>query len=112
MASYYAYYAVGMSALKQIRWTMYNEISTSNELITGCLPAYDRSFQSHQLLGVICMDVSLIIGVPEFKKKPDYQEAFKMMQDDARECFRTEHSEETLESLRGALEQSFDSRCS
>merc|ERR1712190_254415 len=100
MSSYYTYYAEGMSDMKQIRWTMYNEISTSNELITGCLPAYDRTVYPNQVLGVVCMDVSIIMGVPEFRKKSDYGASLEMMRADAQTCFRTVHSDDVLERLR------------
>jgi len=100
MSKYYSYYVQALSSQKQVRWTMYEEISTKNELITGCLPAYDRSTNLARLLGVVCMDLSIIIGVTEFKMKSDYQASMTLMREQASRCFQVSHSEEVLEQLR------------
>jgi len=100
MSKYYTYYVEALSSQKQIRWTMYEEISTKNELITGCLPAYDRSTSPVRLLGVACMDMSIVIGVAEFKKKPDFEASMALMRAQASTCFRVSHEADALEQLR------------
>jgi hypothetical protein len=109
MANYYQYYAEGMATEQQIRWTMYEEWTTRNRMITGCLPAFNRSGSHPELLGVFCMDVSLIIPVVEFEQKPDYQQSWTTMRSQASRCFPTAHSNSTLERFRGAVSR--ESRC-
>lgn len=111
MSRYYTYYVAALSNQKQIRWTMYEEISTSNELITGCLPAYDRSKTPAELLGVVCMDLSIVIGIAEFKQKSDYQQSMTLMRNQASRCFRVDHTEAVLEQLRESSSGP-DARCS
>eukprot|EP00415_Alexandrium_ostenfeldii_P000060 UN0060 len=98
MSRYYTYYVHALSSHKQIRWTMYEEISTRNELITGCLPAYDRSKSPVELLGVVCMDLSIVIGIAQFKLKADFQQSMDLMKSQARSCRKPLHGADGLYS--------------
>merc|ERR1712216_893972 len=80
---------------------MYEEWTTKNKMITGCLPAYNRTRLGHsRLLGVFCMDVSLILPVLEFEQKPDYLQSWAILRAQASRCFITQHTNSTLERLR------------
>merc|ERR1712060_526174 len=79
-------------------------MGTGNELIAGCLAIYNRTptvnnFSS--LLGVQCMDVSMIIPTANFKAKSDFVTlAWPKMVADGQKCYRAQHSEALLEELR------------
>jgi len=105
MSGYYTYYAGALARTKQIRWTMYEEIRTKNELITGCLPVYFRNSEADELLGVVCMDVSIIIATDTFKAKSDFQAAQQAMIDAASTCNAVSLDEEELEQLRRRVSQ-------
>jgi hypothetical protein len=101
MANYFQYYAEGNAYHKQIRWTKYDEIDTKRPLMTGCLPAYNRSSSPPLLLGVFCMDVNVIIPLSEFEAKPDYYQAWTTMQNQAKQCTGVvSYHEPELERLR------------
>jgi len=103
MSGYYAYYAGALASTNQIRWTMYQELKTRNDLITGCLPAYDRTVLPPRLLGVVCMDVSIIMDIPAFRAKSDFPAANTKMEQEARQCTRVSLSQADLEALRMAV---------
>jgi len=103
MSGYYMYYAGALADTKQIRWTMYKEFTTQNDLITGCLPAYNRNGQSVHLIGVVCMDVSIIMDVQTFRSKSDYAAANTAMEQAASTCTMVTHSKAALEALRSAV---------
>jgi len=101
MSDYFRYYASALASTKQIRWSSYRDITTGNELITGCLAVYNRSQGSNMLLGVQCMDVSLIISVSDFRSKPDYATAWSQLEAQSSTCYKADPTAAQLEELRG-----------
>jgi len=100
MSDYFLYYGAALASKKQIRWTMYSEFNTKNQLMTGCLPAFDRSGSIPKLMGVVCMDVSFIIETSLFLGKPDFQAAEQNMIAAAKVCNMASLSDNDIEQLR------------
>merc|ERR1712050_783898 len=93
MSNYYMYFAKALAHTKQVRWTMYKEYKTENELFTGCLPAYRREVGHEHLLGVVCMDASIVIDVDLLKVKSDFTVAEAEMRKAATLCNKVTLSE-------------------
>jgi len=112
MSSYYTYFAVApqLSLAKNIRFREYSEIYTGNSLITACLPVYNRKVFPALLLGVTCMDLTIITPVRHFKEKPDYPAARAIMEEESKRCLEVQHSDADLENLRAAF--AVESQCS
>jgi hypothetical protein len=100
MSDYFRYYASALAPHKQVRWRSYADSTTTNTLITGCLSVYNRTGGASTLLGVQCMDVSLIISTSDFQAKPDYQTAWDSMQADSQRCYQANPTASELENLR------------
>ena len=76
---------------------------TGTVLYGACFPAWDITSSVSPLLGVSCVDLNLIIGVPEFEAKADYAEVWKEVEESNKVCKAVDFNSLTLQRLRGSV---------
>ena len=116
MADYYTFLAP-LTAPCQVRWRDYTDIVTGEAMLAACLPAYKKADTGSadscsggtagtmpQLLGVACMDTSLIVSKATLQARPDAQEFFDLVAADQAACGTVATpTEAQLETLRARI---------
>lgn len=99
MTQYFQLFAAGIDS-DSVRWTQYEDSVTGQKLMTGCLPAYDRSKNVPELVGVSCMDINIIISNEELINKPTFSEMLTKMKSITSTCPKLNFGASTLQYLR------------
>eukprot|EP00746_Dinoflagellata_sp_MGD_P145677 gnl/MRDRNA2_/MRDRNA2_78262_c0_seq1.p1 gnl/MRDRNA2_/MRDRNA2_78262_c0~~gnl/MRDRNA2_/MRDRNA2_78262_c0_seq1.p1 ORF type:complete len:972 (+),score=136.46 gnl/MRDRNA2_/MRDRNA2_78262_c0_seq1:94-3009(+) len=105
MSKYYNYLAVGTDSAK-IRWREYTDSATSTQLLSGCLPAFDRRSVPRQLIGVSCIDINLLVELDTFKASAGYDAFASQVVEDQKYCAPFRLTQLDLQLLRGAVSPS------
>jgi len=104
MAKYYALFAAGIDS-DTVRWVEYADAITGTQLISGCLPAYDRSQSVPVLIGVSCIDINVIVSLDTLKTKPTYHQMREKMKEVTTKCPTIHYPQNTLQQLRSAVSE-------
>jgi len=99
MAQYYALFAAGIDS-NQVRWSQYTDTISGTGLTAGCLPAYDRSKNVPELVGVSCMDINVMISNEDLVQKPTFADMLKKMKEITSACPKVDFGASTLQHLR------------
>mmetsp|Transcript_20475 Transcript_20475/g.64233 ORF Transcript_20475/g.64233 Transcript_20475/m.64233 type:complete len:307 (+) Transcript_20475:1-921(+) len=87
MASYYKVIARQYMNTDLVRWIVYADAITGEELLAGCLPLYDRRNPSTPLLlGVTCMDLNMIADISTLRRSASWNDFADIMEADSRRC--------------------------
>ena len=100
----------------QVRWRGYNDSITGEPLLAACLPAYKKQTaisatscaggtagEVPELLGVTCMDVSLIVDKEVLDARPDAAAFYALVDADQAACSATTPTEAQLQTLRSRI---------
>jgi len=109
MSSYYEYFAYGQE-MCSASFITYSSATGGQTLYTGCMAAYDRTQPSPSLLGVTCMDVSLLTDVTAWKSRAGWDFFACAATDMTKQCRQVDLMECHRQKIRRAYSQ--DSVCS
>jgi len=124
MANYYSFLAPMYPACK-LRWSYYNDSITGRPMIASCIQAYKKETTGQatscgggltgavgDLLGVVCMDVSLIVDKETLLARGDSDDFFSRVDADRAACNVVEPTESQLQTLRSRIDPAFgDATC-
>lgn len=119
MSSYFAYFAAATS-FTGVRWVSYVDAITGTDLLAACTPMYDFTDSSTEvsiLLGVVCMDINLIVGVETLKAQPGFPAFWAQVEEDTLKCpamwggMDADAKREALELVRGNLRTAGANTC-
>ena len=115
MADYYTFLAP-MQAPCQVRWTHYNDWSSGVPLLAACLATFKKDTPAlatscaggtancmPELLGVACMDVSVIATQEMIRARSDAAGFFARVETDQRACSTVSASDAQLQALRARV---------
>ena len=119
MAAYYTFLAPLYPPCK-LRWSYYNDTITGRPLVASCIQAYKKTAATSatscagglsscvsELLGVVCMDVSLIVDKSMLLARGDSDEFFSRVDADRAACNVVELSEAQLQHMRAQIDPAF-----
>jgi len=75
-STWYQFYTQGGPEADRTRWVLYEDIVTGMELLSACMPVHHDDTLQSELYGVVCLDLNLIISIPELRRKGDEWEGF------------------------------------
>ena len=124
MAAYYTFLAP-LNEPCQVRWSYYNDSFSGEPLIAACLPAFKKQAITdpttcaggvagcvNELLGVVCMDVSLIVSRATLEARSDAAAFFDLIEQDRTTCATKNVSASQLQYLRSLIPSQFgDAQC-
>eukprot|EP00929_Paragymnodinium_shiwhaense_P038093 TRINITY_DN20191_c0_g1_i1.p1 TRINITY_DN20191_c0_g1~~TRINITY_DN20191_c0_g1_i1.p1 ORF type:complete len:637 (+),score=37.27 TRINITY_DN20191_c0_g1_i1:136-2046(+) len=99
MSNYYMPLAASMNS-PRARWLTYKDMGTGTDLVSACCPIYDSSAEVRLLNGVACMDLNVVIDLPTFSWKEDYNRAWYEMLNSATTCSTGNISDAHLDFFR------------
>merc|ERR1712159_828494 len=71
-------------------------------LFTACMAAYDRKKNPHELFGVVCVDMNVVIAPQDLRSKPDMKDMYAQMTTVSHACSTFSHDLSALQKLRRA----------
>ena len=119
MASYFQVLAPMLSPCK-LRWTLYNDYYTGQELLGACLASFELESANSKtscngglsglgekgdtrvpkLIGVGCVDMNLVVDLPTLEAHPEYPDFKAKMEREMKACPMVELTEGQMETLR------------
>mgnify|MGYP002856620279 CR=1 FL=1 len=119
MSDYFKFLAP-MQAPCQVRWTSYVGISTGTPLLAACIPAFQKATAGastscaggttgcmNALIGVMCMDVSMIVPVETLEARSDYAAFNSRVIADQTACTQVTPTSAQLQYLRSTIPSQF-----
>ena len=119
MSDYFKFLAP-MQAPCQVRWTRYIGYSTGTPLLAACIPAFQKATAGastscaggttgcmNSLIGVMCMDVSLIVPVETLEARSDYAAFNSRVIADQTACTQVTPTSAQLQYLRSTIPSQF-----
>jgi len=119
MADYYTFLAP-LQGSCQVRWTYYNDWSSGAPLLSACLATFKKQAATDptscaegaqgcmpDMLGVACMDVSVIASQRMIDARPDAQTFYERVRADQTACNRRAASPAQLQALRARIDDAF-----
>mmetsp|Transcript_17706 Transcript_17706/g.36289 ORF Transcript_17706/g.36289 Transcript_17706/m.36289 type:complete len:235 (+) Transcript_17706:282-986(+) len=97
MADYFRFFA-DADGPDTVRWLSYSDAITGTELVSGCLSIY----KGQEVFGVACMDINVIVTLPELRGKATYDAFVTKMEQLSTLCRPLSLTDEELTRLRGA----------
>ena len=119
MASYFNVLAPMLSPCK-LRWTLYNDYYTGQELLGACLASFELESANSatscngglsglgekgdgrvpKLIGVGCVDMNLVVDLPTLRDHPEYDEFWTDVESDMKSCPMVTLTEAQMQTLR------------
>lgn len=99
MVSYLEYFTA-TEEITQVRWLSYVDAISKEKLLTGCLALYDPTVSTVSLLGVVCMDISLMMRASDLEARVDYTEVARQIDAQAQQCSLPNFNAADLRRLR------------
>ena len=119
MAAYYSFLAP-MLAPCQVRWGYYNDTFSGEPLISACVPTFRKENAADatscdggtsgcmaELLGVVCMDVSLVVSTAALNARDDTPSFFDIVQQDRTRCATVTPTAAQLQAIRARIPAQF-----
>ena len=125
MTDYYTFLAP-LNPPCQVRWREYNDSITGTPLLAACLPMYKKEGATYsdscsggatgcvpELIGVTCMDVSLIVEKAVLDARADASAFYALVDADQAACSNVVPNEAQLQAMRARILPKFgDAVCS
>ena len=119
MASYFQVLAPMISPCK-LRWTLYNDYYTGQELLGACLASFELESANSKtscngglsglgeqgdtrvpkLIGVGCVDINLVVDLPTLRAHPGFDDFWAKVQQEMKACPMVKLEEGQMETLR------------
>jgi uncharacterized protein YegL len=119
MASYFNVLAPMLSPCK-LRWTLYNDYYTGQELLGACLASFEKESANSatscngglsglgekgdgrvpKLIGVGCVDMNLVVDLPTLRLHPESDEFWTDVESDMKSCPMVTLTEAQMQTLR------------
>ena len=107
MASYFQYFASGLAQSDpEVRFVQYADALTGQELLAGCVAAFDRTLSPASLIGVTCMDVNMIVDIDTLKAQSSWNKFAARVVSDTTKCTPVNLAYPGLEELRRRVDPS------
>ena len=119
MVDYFTFIAPLMEPCR-VRWTHYRDVNTNVPLLAACLATFKKESASHvtscqgghvgcvpEMLGVSCLDVSLIATLEQIDARSDAQTFHDRVRSDQLACTRATATEAQLQMLRSRISSQF-----
>jgi hypothetical protein len=104
--TWYQFYTQGGEQADRTRWVLYEDIVTGYELLSACMPIHVDDTQQSELYGVVCLDLNLIISIPELRRKDEWEAFRNQMYDMNSYCVPPiDRSEVEFQALRRNLHE-------
>jgi len=85
MSSYFEYFAHGQEMCSS-SFVKYTAFGPGHVLYAGCMPMYDRTSPSPELLGVTCMDINMVEDISVMKQEAGWKHLMCVASDMTKMC--------------------------